>query len=887
MGLNVANLLLKISGEPDDAKRALLEITGELKKFGEVDESAKVGLDGYDEAKAKLDSLDRSLTVLGQRNVTAKVKINVDDAKAKLAALRRELDLSASGGAGALPTRQVLGDIENLGNEVERATHSRFERIAQDSKSFFHRLFHDFGNTFKTALKDGIKGVGNAAAGGVGLLLEGAGAAGKGIISLGASAIGAIGPMGALLGVILLFAPALIALTASLAGAIAGFGVLAVAFVGTLAPAVLLLLGAVKELTQAWTAVTKQQEKAKASALAIAQANQGVHSSTLALGAAQHNLKEQTTSAYEAWRSQIRAVKEDLLGVRSAQLGVEQSQLSYKQALQSLQEFRSQIGLGGGQFDDLFKKFTNVDFDPSKILSAIKNAGGGSLGKKQDLELQQLILAIKEAKLGEAQAQNSLHSSNEKLEKDRRIENKYIKEGIKAYPAYVAALKEVRTAQEGLATAERGLARAQNSAASPLKGVSKEQLALGKDLHSFVNDLKTLLAPAINGIFKGLENGLHSVLGLLKDSGLSSAFKALGHTIGGVFETLGKTFASPEVRRGLTELVKGSSQLVKSLGSSVLVSFIRLFTKLAVAAMPTMLRFVEKVAGALKRLADRSSVDELRKKISHILREFEEWARLVGAFARLLKAFFHDASGQGDSLAKSIRKLFEGWTEFLETKAGQEEVTNFLRESIELAHDFIKVIKAVIEVVSKLAEILEPVIGGIESVSSSIGEKFFGQFQEEGIEKDKEAQKRQQQATIDSANKQLKSGRNSKGERLTPEVRRFLETQRARAERELHPLRRAMGGIVPGGYGGGDRVSLLTEPGEYILRKEVVASVGRASLDRLNSTGHLGNAHTGAEGRGDTFIDKIVLPAVPGSTGIDPRVAAVKLGKELSKRGLG
>lgn len=43
----------------------------------------------------------------------------------------------------------------------------------------------------------------------------------------------------------------------------------------------------------------------------------------------------------------------------------------------------------------------------------------------------------------------------------------------------------------------------------------------------------------------------------------------------------------------------------------------------------------------------------------------------------------------------------------------------------------------------------------------------------------------------------------------------------------------AMGGIVPG-YGGGDRVPAFLEPGEAILRKEVVSALGRNVINNLN-----------------------------------------------------
>ena len=48
------------------------------------------------------------------------------------------------------------------------------------------------------------------------------------------------------------------------------------------------------------------------------------------------------------------------------------------------------------------------------------------------------------------------------------------------------------------------------------------------------------------------------------------------------------------------------------------------------------------------------------------------------------------------------------------------------------------------------------------------------------------------------------------------------------------PIRRATGGDVPGGYGGGDKVPALLESGEFVVRKEA-ASKYRPILDAMNS----------------------------------------------------
>ena len=48
----------------------------------------------------------------------------------------------------------------------------------------------------------------------------------------------------------------------------------------------------------------------------------------------------------------------------------------------------------------------------------------------------------------------------------------------------------------------------------------------------------------------------------------------------------------------------------------------------------------------------------------------------------------------------------------------------------------------------------------------------------------------------------------------------------------------ARGGKVPGGYGGGDKIPAMLEPGEFVLRKEAVKVLSPAFLERLNANVH-------------------------------------------------
>lgn len=62
----------------------------------------------------------------------------------------------------------------------------------------------------------------------------------------------------------------------------------------------------------------------------------------------------------------------------------------------------------------------------------------------------------------------------------------------------------------------------------------------------------------------------------------------------------------------------------------------------------------------------------------------------------------------------------------------------------------------------------------------------------------------------------------------------------------LIPRRMATGGHLPG-YGGGDRIPIMGEGGEFMLRKEAVQSVGVDRLNSVNTTGSLAGASGGSD----------------------------------------
>lgn len=100
-------------------------------------------------------------------------------------------------------------------------------------------------------------------------------------------------------------------------------------------------------------------------------------------------------------------------------------------------------------------------------------------------------------------------------------------------------------------------------------------------------------------------------------------------------------------------------------------------------------------------------------------------------------------------------------------------------------------------------------------------------------------------------------------------------------------LRAAVGTFVPGGYGGGDIVPALLEPGEFVFRKEVVKNIGVDWFKRINSMA--GNVSQMAQGgivqrfaEGGTVqlfsLDHILDPVAASIDSLAAQIASISLG---------
>jgi hypothetical protein len=593
------SILLKITGDPTDAKNALRETVTELKKVDGLEAQARVTL--KDEAiKAQIEVVKARLERLGNQTVTPKVTIAMARSLEQLERLEAKL--------AKLDGKDVTVDVN-----VDR----------------------------KGALT-GIVGAVGGAAGFIGAAVSGVGAF-VSAATAGIPAVAKLVELAAGLGpALIVVLPIMGALIASFAAAAAGAAALGVALAGAFGPVALVAVVAIAKLVSALKAVKKDSAAAASSGATLASAQDGVKSSTEGLASAQANLREQTTSAYRAWQDAIEAVKDDLLGVESAQRGIEDANLNLRDAQQALKDFRGEAGLAGKAFGAIFDKFTDVAVDTSGLRGAITHAAaqsGVSLSGSDELELEHRIQAVRDAKTAEKIATDRLHDSNVALKRDRSTEADFAKRGIAAYGPYRQAVLGVTQAQRSLAASTRQLAQAQKASAGGEDAPKGPLAALIASIDHIKAKISAAFGPALDAIFAGASKGLDEFSKSFSDKRIVKALTDIGVAIGGVFVTFGKLFANKEFRDGFVKLAEGGAQLVKVIGSRIFADFATLMLRLAVAALPDLLGLFNKLADKLHAFVQGTRDGEaFRQKIHHLIESTKTWGNRIGEIVKFLAA---------------------------------------------------------------------------------------------------------------------------------------------------------------------------------------------------------------------------------------------------------
>jgi hypothetical protein len=834
---SLRQILLRVTGDADDARAELRKTAAELRELSGMTAEARVELK-TNVVEEQIARVQVRLANLSAQEATPEVRVRMARAVAEIERLQGRL--------AKLRSEDVTIDVDVKRGKVETA-------VAV------------IGDTIKQA----VSGIGSAISQG---------------FSTGISVIGSLASFmrGLAIIVAVALAPALILLGTSLLSAAAGAGVLAVALAGALGPAVLVAVAAMTRLAAIVAALKERHTQAAQQAGAVAGSQDQIRTATDALANAQDNLATQTSAAYQAWADAIEAVKDDLRDVEHAQLGIEGAQLRLARARQTLAAFRRETGTAGESFDALFKRFSDVNFrgDLSGIGTALSRAGGG-LDNSDQLRLKEILHDIKEAKLGEKDANDSLHDSQVKLNRDRQTETDFARRGIQAYSGYRAAVQGAAAAQRALAAAQRQSNTALDRQNRLWDDLSPAEQRFALRLDHFQEAFRRAFGPATRALLSGLGKLLDTVSDKLRNPLVVAGLTAIGRSIGGVFRTAAREISRPEFQQAFARFTSAAARLIRELGSHAARDFFRILMRIGEEALPplergirTAVRWLDRFTEAFTHVEERNrgfgaasnmaTDSPLERFVTRVLRSFRTWLDITKELAGVVKGFLRAAGGEGQTLADNLRSVLRHWNDWINSPQGQQRMQNFFREVRKTA-------EAIATVFARLVKLL----GGATSTAIKVAD---------AVTHPGETAKSFGQTALDT----LVTGRGRSGPSKDWLVR-YGGLTAAEAEEWLRRHGRAKGGLVYGPGGNGrDNVLQPLEGGEFILRRAITQALGVPALSRLNSgdlpgfTALAGAAGGGGGMRIDEFHAHVTAPA---GTSPDERTLLAKLEREALARG--
>lgn len=887
---DIASLLLRITGNSQDAKRALREVRDELKTMSASEYEAQVNLNGVGQARTQLRNLEKSLDVIQARSVSAKVKVDIGDARAKLAVLRRELELAGRGGAGARPIKNILGDIGSLGGDIDRVNRRSglLRRTLTGLGGSAATLGQQMSQTASRGLQSFIVNM----------------------VRMGFTVALVIPIIGSLLGI-------LGALIASFSFAAAGVGLLAIAFGVALLPVIAVAAAGIISLVRAGKAMKDQQEKERVAAEAVASArdtlsgaNERAEASSRSLADAQDNLKDAAVEANRAWADSIEKVKDDLLAVQYAQLGITQSNLNVKKAARDLKEALAENGASGAILSDQFKKLTDVNFKGGvSVVGDITGAGDA-------LDIEQKRLDYKRALLDQKSAQDTLGDSKRQLNEDRAEEGRYLRDGILANKGYRDALRGVEDAQRDQVKATGAQVIAQRKLEGALakqKKVVEEFDPATKRLADRMGKLRKIIVDTFGPLGSRVGNAalktLEDIFDVLKDPVVKKNLDDVTDSIVGFLKDLGVSAKSDAGVSFFRRMTRAAAVLARELGRKAFGNFIRLMGRLAMATFPYLERAARRIGNAFKSWNEGAkNTGKLNGGIKTIMKSLKAWWELTKAVGRTFLAFIKDAKGEGDGLVTTLTKWFNRQAKILGEEEGRAKVIKWIKDSIQFGKEFLtvlgklyKILKAIVDTISLAIRGYEKILGLIDTVNAK---KDAGRKERSGQKTDV--------SILQRLIKREEAGEDAQGNKATPEEQRRTRAgiknitrnlvdrlrQSGKSDLEIEMflaragirhkgmVRRAWGGLIPGAGGFGDDTPLLAEGGEFMMRRSAVASIGLPTLEALNAGVPVGRvARSGsAGGKAGVHVEQIVLPPAPEAAIPDARWQAIQLGQELTRR---
>ena len=677
------NVLLKITGDSEEAKAVVDEILAKLKEL-DKDTIAKITVDAG-EAKKNIDDVEVRLKALSKRDlILIEIKANtaaIDKAQAKLDKLRAEAaaaDLSTTSGSrqaqrstvAAGSTVRQLASLRSSAKGLEAdlaKTGSTADRVLGKMKSEFGSIAGGIakGRTALTSLTSDLVSKLPLVGGLFASLAEGVGKLATTLLPEAAGGFASIATQALSLGIV---APILLAIAAAAASLLVTLGMvlaaivaLGIAFLVALGP-IILLLGT----------VAYHIMKAISGTNALAQATAGVKSAYVNLAQAVvtlHNAQQQQSLQHIAALADEKTATLALTDAENAQkdalLGVTSAKLAAQSARLALAQFNLQLAGFGTSPAQLEKRASGVDV----TTGGQKQTGADPLGYKQLLlQYKQAVLAVQTADQGVHDATAAAADSANTLALAHAKVNLYLRLGLKAYPAYLQAVNDTASAVSSWKLAENGLTTALLAHAQAAKGIGGSTSQFMDVWAKLKKSFSAIFGPAEKAVFAGIDKALTILSGHGKS--LAPAFKNLGEAIGSAFVNFAKWMTSPGTMKDLKKIINDAAGLTRVL-AGVFNKVFTIVNKIAVDVLPSMVSWIGNAGKVLE------SVVKHPKAIANFLKlalgDLKKFGTAISGFMGVmakLAGYWHSIATDVTTL-KNFLNPFHGSATNPKTALGQ------------------------------------------------------------------------------------------------------------------------------------------------------------------------------------------------------------------------
>lgn len=889
MALSVAELLMRVTGDDRSATSTLAQVRAEMQALAASHAEATVDVDST-QAKRKLVELEAALDLIGRRSPSVKIQVETRDARAKMAALRRELDAALSGGSGARDVRLILRDIDRLGESIGRIGRITGGSVLQGMKALFSGAM-SLGDVLRSLTTGAIsfgQSIGELGSKIGGSLLQG-------VMGLVAAFIQLNLIMLVLIPVITVLAGVIMTVVVAIGNAVLGAGALAIAFGAVLVPILGVLLAGFIGVARAIANVKKEKDEAKKAAQEYKQSLDQLATAQRNLADAQEARGREYENALRAQRDAVDAVKNAELARKDALLGIEDADIALDRAKLNLKQLREEASGAGRELQSMFRRFENVDYriNAKDLVAAQKTIeSDDNLDEEQKLRLREGVQALARANLGVDQAAQRAKESTDNLTDAQKRQSEFLKEGLTAYEPYENALDRVADAQKNLSEATE---RVRKAKVADDEAQSKLTSSAHKTAESFMEVGKQIakaFGPAGRVAMEGVLKLAKDFADTLMDPGIQRGLMAIGRAFSSVFVQFGRLLRTREVREIFADLAVYAARVVRVFGSSVFGDLFLAMTRFARAAAPGLLRFFERVGDSFAGWERGTrNATRLRRTADGLADSFINFMGLIKDVGRLLIVMFKDGKEEGDGLVSMLRRAIRRLTEFLDTDEGRQKFKEWLQDSVEWAKNVWNVFKDWIEILKDVLGIMGKIIDGAGKVQKILGAPGNWVQNKLGLGDGRQMAKNMQSAVANVED----VARKQSGDTISRDLYNTLLSNltgagidEETARKILQELKKkyrlrgfASGGVVPGLGGFGDDGVFALEGGEFIIRRAAVQGIGPQALHALNEGQPMLDAarlskRDGGKGGGSVTIHAPI--SAPPATYPSPEWVAKKLG---------